>query len=67
MQESMVVSIAPEIKEAKKSMNEALNQKFTGGVKLNGNVNEIHIRELQSRPEELFIRIKLTGKIGVSM
>ena len=67
MQESMVVNIAPEIKEAKKSMNEALNQKFSAGVKLNGSVNDIQIRELQSRPEELFIRIKLTGKMGVSM
>ena len=67
MQESMVVSIAPEIKEAKKSMNEALNQKLDGGVKLNGKVNDIQIRELQVRPEELFIRVRLSGKMGVSM
>ena len=67
MQESMVVSIAPEIKEAKKSMNEALNQKLDGGVKLNGKVNDIQIRELQVRPDELFIRVRLSGKMGVSM
>jgi hypothetical protein len=67
MQESMVVSVAPEIKDAKKSMNEALNQKLDGGVKLNGKVNDIQIKELQVRPEELFIRVRLSGKMGVSM
>jgi hypothetical protein len=48
-------------------MNEALNQKLDGGVKLNGKVNDIQIKELQVRPEELFIRVRLSGKMGVSM
>ena len=67
MQKAMNIDMKPQIKEAKKMMNEALNTEYDYGIKLNGKINELKITDYQLRAEELWVRVYLQGGLKINL
>ncbi len=67
MQKAMNIDMKPQINEAKKMMNEALNTQYEYGIKLSGKINELKITDYQLRAEELWVRVFLQGGLKVNL
>jgi hypothetical protein len=65
MQKAMNMDMKPQILEAKKMMNEALNTKYDQGVTLKGKVKDLNITDYQMRAEELWVRAFVSGTLKV--
>ena len=65
MQKAMNMDMKPQIIEAKKMMNEALNTKYDQGVTLKGKVKDLNITDYQMRAEELWVRAFVSGTLKV--
>ena len=67
MQKAMDIDIKPQLLEAKKMMNEALNTQYDYGVTLIGNIKDLKITDYQLRSEELWVRLFLGGDLKVQL
>ncbi len=65
MQKAMNMDMKPQILEAKKMMNDALNTRYEQGVTLKGKVKDLNITDYQMRAEELWVRAFVSGTLKV--
>ena len=67
MQKAMDIDIKPQLSDAKKMMNEALNTQYDYGVTLKGNIKDLKITDYQLRSEELWVRLFLGGDLKIQL
>ena len=67
MQKAMNIDLKPQMADAKKMMNEALNTQYDYGVTLKGKIKELKITDYQLRSQELWVRTFLSGDLKVQL
>jgi hypothetical protein len=51
------------VEDMKKEVNSALNQEISRGVKMNGAINTIELKQLYYTTSHLVLRARLTGNL----
>ena len=67
MQKAMNIDLKPQMADAKKLMNEALNTQYDYGVTLKGKIKELKITDYQLLSQELWVRTFLSGDLKVQL
>lgn len=67
IRESASMDLAPYLDTLKETLNQNLTMELTEGVKMSGQVENVHINSIIPKADHIFIRVASSGSLGISM